>query len=148
MIYIAHRGNVFEKNIALENTPDYVMNALSLGFDVEVDVWCDNNKFYLGHDAPSYQVSKDFLLQKGLWCHAKNILSLFEMSNLNISHYFWHQEDCVTLTSSGYFWTFPGKELTNKSICVMPELFTEKKISQCAGICSDVIFNYKESEKK
>jgi len=149
MIYISHRGNISGQNIDLENSPNYAVNALSSGYDVEVDVWFLDDKFYLGHDNPDHHVSKNFLLQKGLWCHAKNILALFEMSNLDIEHYFWHQKDCVTLTSSGYLWTFPGKELTKKSICVMPELMKNtNKINQCAGICSDIISNYKMHKEK
>ena len=66
--------------------------------------------------------------------------------NYNI-HCFWHQEDDVTLTSKGYIWTYSGKELTENSIAVLPEILHEKwwrhKPVQCAGICSDYISKYK-----
>ena len=37
--YIAHRGNVNGKNESRENSPDYIMEAISLGFYVEIDVY-------------------------------------------------------------------------------------------------------------
>ena len=63
-------------------------------------------------------------------------------------HCFWHQKDDVTLTSDGYVWTYPGKGLINNSICVMPERYGVKKnhksLKKCAGICSDVINQYRQ----
>ena len=59
-------------------------------------------------------------------------------------HCFWHQEDDFTLTSRGFIWTYPGKELTLKSICVLPES-TDNEIGECFGICSDVIKKYKQN---
>ena len=58
------------------------------------------------------------------------------------AHYFWHQKDDITLTSKGYFWTFPGKKLTKNSICVLPEWNSLRKFN-CAGVCSDFISKYK-----
>jgi len=58
-------------------------------------------------------------------------------------HCFWHQEDDVTLTSKGYIWTYPGKDLTENSIVVMPEKYLEKwweySFKKCRAICSDYI---------
>ena len=75
-----------------------------------------------------------------LWCHAKNIDAFKKMLQRGI-HCFWHQEDDVTLTSNGYIWTYPGKQLTTKSICVLPEKVNYNKFD-CAGICSDYIIHY------
>ena len=55
---------------------------------------------------------------------------------VNDVHCFWHQEDDVTLTSKGYLWTYPNKQLTPKSIAVLPEGVIEEEI---AGFCSDFI---------
>ena len=82
-----------------------------------------------------------FLKNSRFWCHAKNINALSELERINC-HYFWHQEDDFTLTSKGIIWTYPGKYLTNKSICVLPEK-TNVKEFDCLGICSDLIENYK-----
>jgi hypothetical protein len=64
---------------------------------------------------------------------------------MNISKYFWHQNDDITLTSNGYLWTYPGKKLTDKSIVVLPEFnfYNKKDLKKCYGICSDFILNYK-----
>ena len=139
MILISHRGNLNGKSDR-ENQPDYIEEALAQGFDVEIDVWDIFGSYFLGHDEPKYLVKKDFLKNDGLWCHAKNIQGLYSMLEDNI-HCFWHQEDDVTLTSEGYMWTYPGKPLTDKSICVLPEKNNEKP-KKCLGICSDYVVYY------
>jgi len=141
MIYISHRGNLEGKSEKDENSPEYVMNAVKKGFDVEIDVWFKNDNFYLGHDDPIFKVDKEFLGRDQFWCHAKNHEALYEMSKINC-HYFWHQEDDYTLTSKGVLWVYPGKKLTKNSICVLPEL-SDYKIFDCLGICSDFIKRYK-----
>ena len=120
MKLISHRGNLNGKIPKEENSPKYILNALKEGFDVEIDVWYKDDNFFLGHDGPEYEVETKFLENKKLWCHAKNLDALFNLSKTN-SIYFWHQEDDYTLTSNGYIWTYPGKILTPKSICVLPE---------------------------
>lgn len=60
-----------------------------------------------------------------------------------VFNYFWHQEDDVTITSIGYFWTYPGKQLTKNSIAVMPETKDFIEINNAYGICSDYIEKYK-----
>ena len=137
MILISHRGNLNGKTDD-ENKPKYIEEALSQGFDVEVDVWYDNKQFYLGHDEPQYLIQKDFLRKSGLWCHAKNIDALNEMLKEEI-HCFWHQEDDVTLTSEGYLWTYTGKQLTSNSIAVLP---TTRPNVEVAGVCSDFIVRF------
>ena len=69
--YIAHRGNVNGKNESRENSPDYIMEAISLGFYAEIDVWVINDKIYLGHDGPQYEIQKDFLENPRFWCQAQ-----------------------------------------------------------------------------
>ncbi len=39
MKYISHRGNLTGINLERENSPDYIMEAVTADFDVEVDVW-------------------------------------------------------------------------------------------------------------
>ena len=38
MILISHRGNISGKNVSLENNPNYIKDAIYLGYNVEVDV--------------------------------------------------------------------------------------------------------------
>tara|TARA_X000000368_G_C22726316_1_gene577500 strand:- start:158 stop:595 length:438 start_codon:yes stop_codon:yes gene_type:complete len=140
MLYISHRGNLNGINPKQENKPSYIFDALERSFDVEVDVWFVKGKFYLGHDEPKDLIDDKFLKIKKLWFHSKNIEALYELTKLNVKC-FWHQNDDVTLTSNGFIWTYPGKPLTEKSICVLPELNNIKTFN-CAGICSDFILDY------
>ena len=142
MLLISHRGNIKGVNPKLENSPSYITNALNEGFDVEVDVFYENSKIYLGHDAPQYEVDENFIKNKKIWCHAKTIEAMFFLSKINCIYY-WHQNDDITLTSNGYFWTFPGKQLTSNSIAVLPERFENFVLNKnVAGICSDFITKY------
>ena len=142
MILISHRGNVDGKKPHLENHPDYINEALDLGYDVEIDVWFVDGKFMLGHDEPLYETDYKFLMNEKLWVHAKNLDALIELKKYAI-HYFWHENDTVTLTSKNYIWAYPGKQPIKGSIAVMPER-SDDDISKCKGICSDVIKKYKD----
>lgn len=137
MILIAHRGNTTCQNTALENTPDYINAALADGFNVEIDVWAIDGKFFLGHDKPGAEVSSGFLGSPKLWCHCKNIDALYLLLAEANKNCFFHDHDDAVLTASGYIWTYPGKPLTPRSICVMPPLLSE--VGECAGVCSDSV---------
>ena len=63
MKLIAHRGNINGPNQEMENNPDYILNTLRFGYDCEIDVHLINNELYLGHDAPTYKITVDFLLK-------------------------------------------------------------------------------------
>ena len=141
MYFISHRGNIDGLQKEVENQPDYINNALEKGYDVEIDVRFENNKFYLGHDKNQFKVEKEFLLNKKIWCHAKTSEALLALHRIN-AHYFWHQEDDYTITSKGFLWTYPGKILLPNSICVLPEIVDYKNFD-CLGICSDFIKKYK-----
>jgi len=147
MILIAHRGNISGPDQKKENHPDHLMSAIKLGFDVETDVWFIGNKFYLGHDNPSYEIDSQFLKNNNFWCHAKNIDALHEMLKCEDIHCFWHQEDDVTLTSRGYIWTYPSKELFKGSVCVMPETcgYSDDSLLECHGICTDLVHFYEKT---
>ena len=149
MILISHRGNLKGKNPSRENSPDYIGDALVAGYNVEIDVWYEGGIWHLGHDEPQYQVNMSFLMNRMLWCHAKNIAALSRMRSLHPHvRYFWHQEDDVTLTSDRYLWTYPGKKLYPGSICVMPESTgitvdsPDLKSGNVLGVCSDYISRF------
>lgn len=145
MFFISHRGNLNGKIPELENSPNYILNALQLGFDVEVDVWFHNNQFYLGHDCPQYPIDITFLQNENIWCHAKNLQALESLLE-NECHVFFHYNDSYTLTSKQYIWSFPGHPLSLSCIIVLPELisyYTEQELTSCSGICSDFIDIYR-----
>jgi len=145
MILISHRGNTNGKFESHENEPTYIDLAISKGYDVEVDVWYKDNILWLGHDNPQYGIDFRFIRDRlsKLWIHCKNIDAMIYLKECGYPiNYFWHQEDDVTITSLGYFWTYPGKKLTKNSIAVMPEVKQFDNIEISYGICSDYIKNY------
>lgn len=149
MIYISHRGNINGRVENSENNPDYIDNTISMGYNVEIDIWFFNDELWLGHDEPQYAISQKWLEERcdKLWVHCKNLEAIEYFSNdengvgIDIN-YFWHQTDDVTLTSFGYIWAYPGKQPIKNSIAVLPEINNDD-IKNCIGICSDYIYNYK-----
>ena len=83
MIYIAHRGLTQGPDVNLENRPQQIEQSLNQGYHCEVDVWYVNDKWFLGHDRPDYEVPYEFLEQYGLWLHAKKDR---KSTRLNSSH--------------------------------------------------------------
>lgn len=120
MLKIAHRGNTNGPS-PRENQESYLLEALAAGFDIEFDLWRIKDRLWLGHSGPQYLTSEEFLISVGhaSWIHCKNIQALaFLSTTFPQLNFFWHQEDDFTLTSQGYIWTYPEKELTNKSVAV------------------------------
>ena len=142
MILISHRGNINGRNPNLENGQRYCQAAIDAGYNVEIDVHFYDGILWTGHDRPQYRVDDDFLLQEEVWCHAKDIMALRRLLELE-THCFFHQNDPVTLTSKGYMWTYPTQPLTEKSICVKPEVQLIA-LKHSAGVCSDHIQKYEE----
>lgn len=133
MIIISHRGNLNGPNPELENNPSQILNALAKGYHVEIDVWCVDNQWFLGHDEPQYSIPKYFLFNDHLWCHAKNIEALDKMSSPNIN-YFWHDKDQYTLTSKNYIWC--NLNYYNKNGIILD--FSPNPIKrECLGMCLD-----------
>jgi hypothetical protein len=146
---ISHRGNIDGKYPQYENLPEYVDKALNLGYDVEVDLWIDNDGFYLGHDEPTYPIDLKWLTDRylSLWIHCKNLRTVEGLRDLQNNmltdlNYFFHQNDDCTITSRGHIWVYPGKQPVTNSIAVLPE-WHDDDISKAYGICSDYIKKYK-----
>lgn len=139
---ISHRGNLTGRNPARENSPLFIMEALDMGFDVEIDFWVVDGKCWLGHDEPQHLVEIDFLIERKqkLWVHAKNIeaVSFLRYEDLN---WFWHENDKLVLTSKGYPWC-------NFNIFVKGGItvqFDFKDIPDYVyGICTDEVLKYQQ----
>jgi len=141
MIFISHRGNLYGPDKKKENSIESITTALSLGLDVEVDVWFKNQQFYLGHDEPQYSISQEYLENPKMWCHAKNKEALFAFRNLDI-HYFWHEQDSYAITSKGYIWSHVGIPISPYAVCVLPEQTNQSDFKDSLAICSDQILLY------
>lgn len=144
MKLISHRGNLEGRIPSMENHPDYIIKSIKLGYDVEIDLRYINNKFYLGHDNPEYEIDVEWIKKHStnLWVHCKNLQCVSKLYREKYSlNYFWHEQDKVTLTSMGYIWAYPGLQKIKGSIAVLPELYNDD-ITDCIGLCSDFIKNY------
>ena len=134
MLIISHRGNLNGSILEKENSPSYVIEAISSGFDVEVDVWWYRDGLWLGHDEPVWGLPETFLdeIKDNAWLHCKNLKMVERLIGTDY-HWFWHEDDKVTLTSKGHVWCFPEKEVTG-GIMVDKGQKTNKNI---LGICTD-----------
>ena len=79
MVLISHRGNLYGPNPERENEPKYIHEAITKGYDVEIDVWVVEGVLFLGHDKPQYDITQDWLNKryKHLWIH-HDIMNLSE----------------------------------------------------------------------
>jgi len=143
MILISHRGNTNGPDKQKENTLDQINKTLSLGFDVEIDIWCKDNSLFLGHDEAEQAVELGWIKEncKNLWVHCKNLEAIVELNKEESINYFWHQEDDFTLTSKNFIWTYPNKSVTTKSVIVCKDERSTLKYfkKNITGICSDYL---------
>lgn len=152
MKLISHRGNLIGPNIGRENTSDYILEAMHLGYDVEIDVRGIDGVcgLWLGHDEPLYKLEFNFINEyvHRLWIHCKNESALEVMTAyLPNARYFYHQHDDFTLTSWNDVWCYPGKVIHHsKSVAVLPERHMDVSWihNYCVehkqgGVCSDYI---------
>lgn len=140
MIKISHRGNTNGPYPELENKPEYLLQAISNGFDVEVDVWVIDKIMYFGHDKPIYIIDPTifYKIVNNAWFHCKNIEALKHFIDMHPTRrFFWHETDDFTLTSNGYIWTYPGKDITDKTIIV--DLDGSRNVKNAYGVCSDFL---------
>jgi len=153
MRIIAHRGNLAGPNPAKENDPEYLKEAIVLGYDVEVDIWYHDGQLFTGHDGPAYVLdNKTFreIVTKS-WLHCKNVeaLEYFDRHFLK-PNFFWHQSDDYTLTSWGYSWTYPHMKPTRRSIAVLPEIFNASRndLIDFWGVCTDYPLEFDPSQSQ
>ena len=143
MNFIAHRGNMYGPNPALENRYSYILEAYNTCGKVEIDLQTHNGVLYLGHDEPQEEVRdeiKDFITQPGVYCHSKDTESLSKLLTYG-AHTFYHETDPVTFTSRGFMWCFPGvyvKDITKAIWLDMPwHPLPQKTITACFAVCGD-----------
>lgn len=154
MKIIAHRGLTDGPNNERQNHPSQVEDALSEGFDAEIDVWHDRGSWFLGHDFPHHKISLEWLKTPGLWIHCKNTSAFYNLKRMVApTNFFFHDSDLIVVTSLGDIWTYFGMPETKDpmAICVMPEVnYSWSEIEQMArkkqwaGFCTDHPRKFKE----
>jgi hypothetical protein len=153
--YIAHRGLMVGPDYAghLENNPKQIENALSRGYDAEVDLWYIDETWYLGNKGPQYKISRTFLERNAnsLWFHTKNegaFKRLVETDSEKTLNYFWQAEDSFDFTSHGWAWVHPESRPFSEGIWVLPEQTIRNddrwnlellRNQKCRGYCSNYI---------
>jgi hypothetical protein len=140
LIKIAHRGNINGPS-PRENEPDYLLDAIAQGYEIEVDVWYIGGTLWLGHDYAQYQIDYTFLskIADKAWFHCKNAeaLSYFNDSLASL-RYLWHEEDRYTLTSTAHIWVYPGQPVPANSIVVDLDLSNLDSYKSAAyAVCTD-----------
>lgn len=149
MIFIAHRGNIDGPIPEKENDPNYILDALVAGYDVEVDVWYIDRRFYLGREQKKlHPVSMKFLENEHLWCHAKNIDALKMMLGNSNIRCFWHEgKDISTITSDHFIWTLDEVASLEKGIWV--NIDGKRPVNyDMYGICTDYPMLTKDAYKR
>jgi len=145
MRLISHRGNINGPKPKYENTTSYILEAIQEGYDVEIDLRREDNALWLGHDDKSEKIRTSFLYDNfdKLWIHCKDMSSLSYLNRSSLN-YFWHENDDYTITSRGWIWAYPGKqvEIHTISIAVLPEI-NKTNVDNFSGVCSDQIGLYK-----
>ena len=145
-VIFSHRGNMmgaYHPND--ENKFNSIRDAIKYKFNVEIDIWQIGTKYFLGHDAPDYLITLEYLeqLKEKTLFHAKNLQAL-ESLLIGGYHVFWHQNDDFALTSRNFIVTYPGQPLTYRSIVMQPEKYTVAALKGVYAICTDYPLRWKE----
>jgi len=136
-----------------ENTVQAVEEAISLGYEVEIDVWKTNDGWFLGHDCPENKVSLFFLIIncRKLWFHCKNGAAFNILKWLGgFMHDSEPQVEAHTVFNK-FSWNHSSNHYyDSKTVCVMPELHSlePQDYSAAYGVCSDDIVNIEYEFKK
>lgn len=145
-VIISHRGNLCGRNPESENHPDYIHEAISAGFDVEIDIWKIGDDYMLGHDKPRHNVDFAYLLRKAarLWMHAKDLDALKDFAHDDRFNVFCHSNDPRSLTTKGHVWTRSTEEDYDASSVVLRLEFSELRDRNFAGICTNYPKKFRE----
>lgn len=153
---ICHRGNLSGSVKELENNFGILVQRATQRLSVELDVWYHEKNLWLGHDAPEYKITLDWLAScRRRLVHAKTgetfayLLQEIGKRALDL-HVFYHTTEDYVLTNKGLVICYPGKPLLPGSVCMMPEraLSSETDLSNCFAICSDLPFELRKRTAK
>jgi len=157
MRIISHRGNLTGPEKSRENQEFALIESLERGFDVEFDLWCMGDRFWLGHDVPQKTFSIDTLVHwtsrysnQKMYVHCKNVWAMEKMTYFVISNMipFFHDADQCILLRDNTIWVHPNAIYTcsskEKSIAVYPsckkteyDVSLDINMSGFYGICTD-----------
>lgn len=139
--WILHRGNNNGLSPETENDPKVLLERLIEGWDVEIDLWKMNDELYLGHDAPTYKINDDILLNDNVWIHCKNLEAYLYLRDHELSdqfNYFSHDKDIFALTSKGLIWTNIGIDIKTTG-CIKVVSGNDFERIPGIGVCTDYL---------
>jgi hypothetical protein len=166
MYIISHRGNLEGPNPKKENNPVAIHDAIELGYFVEVDLWDDGAKTFIGHDGPQYEIQFSDFSGLPIFWHAKN-LEAAHLAELERQTWFAHDKDPYALVRTGkksnsrirrnipVLWGFPETLNDPNTICYMVDKivvipgdevysFSFEFLENIAGICTDYPIKWTE----
>jgi len=146
--YISNRGNLKGCNKFKENTPEYIQNAINLGYDCVVDVSVLEGILYFNQtNNHLYIIDWQFIInnRKYLWLRCKNRETLnylvgFSYLRLILNNIvFTYNKEKLKICE--YIWSpkYEINEYLIDTIIVMPEMNKWKTHSEALGVCSDYI---------
>lgn len=149
MKIISHRGNTDGPNPETENTFEAIEWALERGFDIEIDIWAEADRFWLGHDKAQRTISLDKIYEWSIigtvYVHCKNIRALqllceLELKDRNIFPFFHDVDDCILL-GNNYLWVHPNAvnsvDVNYTSKCIAVVANAKNGFENWGGICTD-----------
>ena len=156
MLIISHRGNLENRNLQRENLPAAIKKAISLGFDVEIDIFKIGKQLWLGHDGPKYKISEKFLFNYSdkLYIHCKSLNALEYLQKFPELNIFWHNLDEHVFTSKGNLITHINQKKTTKNgILVLGRKPNNLNLPlNCYGVITDwpilIKYIYEEIHRK
>lgn len=110
MRIISHRSNL--------NGPDErydtfsILRALSLGFDVEIDVRFSKGRLWVGHDNPLFPVDKELLTNDSagrIWFHAKDAGAVAAAPEIGLIFSHWDDDFAVISGEKRLIWLHPNR---------------------------------------
>lgn len=121
MKIISHRGNLSGPS-RLENTVPQLISALNEGFYVEIDLWQEKGRLFIGHDRPGEEIYLQDWDKPQIFFHLKTA----NLPEVKFADFFFMQRDDFSLTARGRIWTNHGQISTTNSVICAPELVGSK----------------------
>jgi hypothetical protein len=141
---IAHRGNLNGPIPERENHPDYLVEALNCGVEVEVDVWVTDGKIFFGE----HEVGETFvyLISKDAWFNCKNpeAVEYFKTRNDGENYkYFYETDGGKIVSSTGHEWVEAPLDLEEEqsSEVIVLDLSEghDYKYGEVFAVCTDFV---------
>lgn len=147
MIIISHRGNFAGPEPAVENHPSRIDAAIEEGFHVEVDLRCEGDQLWFGHDEAQYAIDPSWIQERRdrLFLHLKDFAAFKHVAQHAPDRQFiCHSADPYTAVwgAEGYLLWLHDLSLVPDERTLVPLLSMEQLHGYpyrhvVAGICTD-----------